>query len=266
VNEDEAFVRAIVDSPGDDTHRLVYADWLDDRADLRGPYLRAETSWAKSLRTSECPDDRPALRDLAVGLDPVWVARVSRPPVGVCCDHLRFQDTQPRVTVDVLDAVEKKLKLSLPAELRAMLLNLNGGVPKPNGYLAPWNKPDDFPAFIARFFSVSVSTSVEKPTAKHRVKQERQDLEHTTLVLNNGFVSRSNYPAAYQKWKSGVREFVSLAEPAGALGVLAIGLTTRRAGKVYVVNRTLLCTSGPPRLLAGSLSQFLALITKNQRA
>jgi len=33
VSEDEAFIRTIVDGPGDDTPRLVYADWLDDRAD-----------------------------------------------------------------------------------------------------------------------------------------------------------------------------------------------------------------------------------------
>lgn len=42
MSEDEAFIRAIVDNPGDDTARLVYADWLDERNDPRGPYLRAE--------------------------------------------------------------------------------------------------------------------------------------------------------------------------------------------------------------------------------
>ncbi len=47
MNEDEAFIRVIVDSPGDDTPRLVYADWLDDRGDPRGPYLRAEAQWEK---------------------------------------------------------------------------------------------------------------------------------------------------------------------------------------------------------------------------
>jgi uncharacterized protein (TIGR02996 family) len=35
--DDEAFIRAIVDSPGDDTQRLVYADWLDERDDQWGP-------------------------------------------------------------------------------------------------------------------------------------------------------------------------------------------------------------------------------------
>ena len=47
MTDDEAFIRAVVDGPGDNTPRLVYADWLDDRADPRGPYLRAECEWAK---------------------------------------------------------------------------------------------------------------------------------------------------------------------------------------------------------------------------
>ena len=48
MTEDEAFIRAIVQSPGDETARLVYADWLDDRDDPRGTYLRTEHAWAKS--------------------------------------------------------------------------------------------------------------------------------------------------------------------------------------------------------------------------
>jgi len=78
VTEDEAFIRAIVDTPGDDVARLVYADWLDDRDDPRGAYLRAEAEWANTGKKEK------ALRAAAARLDPVWVARVSRPPVGLC--------------------------------------------------------------------------------------------------------------------------------------------------------------------------------------
>jgi uncharacterized protein (TIGR02996 family) len=35
--DDQAFIRAIVDNPGDDTLRLVYADWLDEQHGPRGP-------------------------------------------------------------------------------------------------------------------------------------------------------------------------------------------------------------------------------------
>ena len=33
MTDDEAFIRAIVDAPGDDAPRLIYADWLDERGD-----------------------------------------------------------------------------------------------------------------------------------------------------------------------------------------------------------------------------------------
>ncbi|HEY1187847.1 MAG TPA: TIGR02996 domain-containing protein [Gemmata sp.] len=121
MNEDEAFIRAIVDSPGDDTPRLVYADWLDDRADPRGPYLRAECEWAGSGRKEK------ALRTRAAPLDPVWVARVSRPPVGVCCGHLARTFIGRRAEPSDLDAAEAELGVVLPPQLRAVLLNYGLG-------------------------------------------------------------------------------------------------------------------------------------------
>lgn len=123
MNEDEAFIRAIVDSPGDDTARLVYADWLDDRDDPRGPYLRAEHAAVTS-------GDGTRLRELAAGLDAVWVARVSRPPVGVCCDHINFTKRGPALRATDVDRLEARSG-NPGAQFRAFLLNYNGGVPKP---------------------------------------------------------------------------------------------------------------------------------------
>jgi uncharacterized protein (TIGR02996 family) len=37
---DEGFLAAISASPEDDTVRLIYADWLEERGDVRGEYLR----------------------------------------------------------------------------------------------------------------------------------------------------------------------------------------------------------------------------------
>jgi uncharacterized protein (TIGR02996 family) len=42
MNEDETFVQAIAANPNDDTLRLVYADWLEERGDPRGAYLRLD--------------------------------------------------------------------------------------------------------------------------------------------------------------------------------------------------------------------------------
>lgn len=131
MTEDEAFIRTIVDSPGDDLPRLVYADWLDERNDPRGAYLRAELEWAKAKQTAGFIVLR--LNVLAEGLDPVWVARVSRPPVGVCCDDLTFLQGEQPVTNDAITAVEVEFGVTLPPQYRAFLLNHNGGEPVARG-------------------------------------------------------------------------------------------------------------------------------------
>jgi|GEM_PF-2514677 len=79
MNEDEAFIRAIREQPDDETARLVYADWLDDRGDPRGPYLRAEAEWVVLQPADE--QYRPLFRhisQLAAKLNPAWFATVSR--------------------------------------------------------------------------------------------------------------------------------------------------------------------------------------------
>jgi uncharacterized protein (TIGR02996 family) len=119
--DDEAFLRSILAAPGDAAPRLVYADWLDERSDPRGAYLRAEV-------------ERPGgedLRRLTEGLDPVWVARVSRPPVGVCCDHLRFSEGRSAHMPEDVKQAEWRLDVKFPADYRAFLLNYGGGRPDP---------------------------------------------------------------------------------------------------------------------------------------
>lgn len=120
MNEDEAFIRAIVDSPGDDLPRLVYADWLDDRADPRGPYLRAEMAWARTGNKVK------ALRKLGELLDPVWVYRVSRPPIGVCLTKDIFSKCGPLLDGELEVETRNQLK-KFPPEYVAFLLNYNGG-------------------------------------------------------------------------------------------------------------------------------------------
>jgi uncharacterized protein (TIGR02996 family) len=42
MSHDDGFIRAIVENPEDRATRLIYADWLDERDDPRGEYLRIE--------------------------------------------------------------------------------------------------------------------------------------------------------------------------------------------------------------------------------
>src|SRR5262245_14998409 len=48
MTQDEAFLRAIVEEPDDDTHRLVYADWLEEhgKAD-RAEFIRVQCELAR---------------------------------------------------------------------------------------------------------------------------------------------------------------------------------------------------------------------------
>jgi len=124
---EEGFLHELLERPGDDAPRLVYADWLEERGDPRADYLRAEV--ARARRPGRRAEAKA--RKLAAGLDAVWVARVSRPPLGVCCDHVRFTRGGPPRTPADLDAAEARLGARLPPDFRAFLLNYNGGVPAP---------------------------------------------------------------------------------------------------------------------------------------
>jgi uncharacterized protein (TIGR02996 family) len=75
MRDDDGFLDAIKSSPSDDLHRLVYADWLDERGDPRGDFLRLHLALA-----SAAPDhlDRVAgeeeLSRLRKGCDAAWLA------------------------------------------------------------------------------------------------------------------------------------------------------------------------------------------------
>ena len=107
MTDDEAFVRAVVAAPADDAPRLVYADWLDERGDPRGAYLREELRWARG-RCGEPSPDR--VITLGNALDHVWVCHVSRPPVGVCFDGVAFVESGPEVTISVVLALEQRVR------------------------------------------------------------------------------------------------------------------------------------------------------------
>jgi uncharacterized protein (TIGR02996 family) len=47
MTEDEAFRQAILHDPDDDGVRLVYADWLEERGDVRGEFIRLDCTLAR---------------------------------------------------------------------------------------------------------------------------------------------------------------------------------------------------------------------------
>jgi uncharacterized protein (TIGR02996 family) len=49
-SEDDAFLQMIVENPDDDTPRLIYADWLEERGDPRGEFIRLQCQRAAITR------------------------------------------------------------------------------------------------------------------------------------------------------------------------------------------------------------------------
>src|SRR6516165_8917057 len=77
--DDAAFVRAIQAAPDDESVRLVYADWLEERGDARAEFLRVEVT----ALTLPATDVRRSiafarLSDLRRDIDSSWLAVVSR--------------------------------------------------------------------------------------------------------------------------------------------------------------------------------------------
>ena len=249
ITDDEAFVRAIVAAPGDDAPRLVYADWLDEHGDPRGDYLRAELEWARPWQSLECPDVAGPTAD---GLDPLWAVRVSRPPVGVCCDHLRFSDPGPSVEVEWFDEFASRLGVIFPLALRAFLMNGNGGTPPLMGYREKDLEPNDIPSYVGRFHPLIDPREWDD-------RDNRDNLALSTKALNNGFIAASTNAEAHRRWTSGIREFIAIADGPNT-GLYAIGLTARRLGKVYYVNYRTLSAASTKRLVAESLPVLLAMI------
>src|SRR4051794_11232974 len=72
-----AFLEAIREQPDDDTPRLMYADWLEERGDERGEFIRVQCELA---RMDEEDERRPALEMreglLRAGHERTWLAEV----------------------------------------------------------------------------------------------------------------------------------------------------------------------------------------------
>jgi uncharacterized protein (TIGR02996 family) len=77
--EETAFIRMILAAPDAVSPRLIYADWLDERDDPRGDYLRTlcelDTSALSSSREEALRSRLEATRNV---IDPLWAALMNR--------------------------------------------------------------------------------------------------------------------------------------------------------------------------------------------
>lgn len=82
---EQKFLDAIAAHPGDREARSVYADWLDERGDPRGEYLRLE------LQLHEIPARMAAL---APHIEDAWIAQIAR-----LCDVVLYETGPNKISV-----------------------------------------------------------------------------------------------------------------------------------------------------------------------
>lgn len=121
---DADFLRDLSARPHDDTLRTVYADWLEERGDLRGEYLRLELELTGLERTD--PNYAPReerLRTLRLDLSEAWLAVAGKRYDVILVDFLReammttIKTLRAVVGLSLLDA--SKMVHGLPATIKA---------------------------------------------------------------------------------------------------------------------------------------------------
>jgi uncharacterized protein (TIGR02996 family) len=79
MSEETAFLDALATDPADDVTRLVYADWLEERGDERGDYLRGEIEFAALEEFHPRRDELAlTLASLRERIDVAWLARAGK--------------------------------------------------------------------------------------------------------------------------------------------------------------------------------------------
>jgi uncharacterized protein (TIGR02996 family) len=77
--EERAFLRAIITAPGDDLPRLIYADYLDERGDSRGEFIRLQVALSRPdvlLSVRDVRDLRARERLLLYRHRSAWLGRL----------------------------------------------------------------------------------------------------------------------------------------------------------------------------------------------
>jgi uncharacterized protein (TIGR02996 family) len=254
---DNDFIAAIVSAPGNDVAREEYADWLKAQGDPRSGYLHAEMEWAKTR--SDRAETR--LRRMAREFDPVWVARVSRPPMGICADHVCVHDPgptkiRPALQPSDLAWLEKRFGISLPADYQAFLLNYNGGRPEPDHYRITGRAYDSWCYESLLGLGVMwAARDSEIDWWEYDVVWNLQDLESR----------RRETTAEGERWRGKPhRHFmvIGFGPPDGLLEMVCLGCGGDVLGQVFLVTPWL-CNEDDEdyRVVAPSFATFLGMLT-----
>jgi uncharacterized protein (TIGR02996 family) len=175
MTDEAAFLRAIQAAPADDAHWLVYADWLDERGDPRGQFLRDEVQVAERFRAGK-PAGAKKLRGAVEEIGLEWALAAARPPVGVC-STLQFTGSGKPVTATELDTAAKNRGRSLPPDYRAFLLLHNGGRPNRHHFDYVGN-PIEGPEVLTNLIPFRAAHAFQSVLESYEGQMADEDAEH----------------------------------------------------------------------------------------
>ena len=231
--DDDAFIRAVVDNPGVDLPRLVYADWLDDRSDPRGPFLRAEVEWAQPWKEGKRPGDATGLRVMAANLDTLWVARICRPPLGVCCDQLELFGFGPRLAIADVREAERRLDVRFPDEYVAFVLNYNGFFTTGRGPYPPSHQQ-----VPCRSYSLHDGWTFGSLGNVHRFQLREDDLFPDAIPFVDFL------PTLVEPVENWLARFVYIGHDPDCIGGFFLGIAQANLGEIRVLDTSVEIESG----------------------
>ena len=95
------FIRQVMFDAADDGPRMIYADWLDERNDARGEFLRidlqlASLGQANAKQNGRLDRLRQERMRLIRQLDPQWISLLAKTPIELCPQKVEFKFMCPQ--------------------------------------------------------------------------------------------------------------------------------------------------------------------------
>jgi len=112
MNDEDAFLKAIMADRYDPALKLIYADWLEERGDRRSEFLRLEVQLTRiSEQDEQYQNIRKKLESFYPLVDPVWRQQISFPYDAI------LESYSPEYTINVVKQVRVATGMGLAEAL-----------------------------------------------------------------------------------------------------------------------------------------------------
>jgi uncharacterized protein (TIGR02996 family) len=92
MDPEQCFLQVIRDAPDDEGLRLIYADWLEERDDPRGEFLRLDCALPHLAKEDPSYTGAEARwNELRAAIDPAWLAALTPPAIENCSFPFKYR-------------------------------------------------------------------------------------------------------------------------------------------------------------------------------